>query len=63
MQQNDNYLFCEGIGCPLKNDCRCYVSGLGVDRNAVGYSWAAACDTEDYDGYLPVSPAIHSIQR
>lgn len=56
MIKNESYVFCEGVGCPLKEQCHRYVDSLGVDHTAVGYVWIAACDNKEKNGYQPISP-------
>ena len=53
MTNNENTLFCEGVGCALKTTCHRFVDGVRIDPHAEGYSWMSNCDIEHRSGYIP----------
>ena len=49
---NGSTLFCNGIGCSLKNHCHRFCDGLSIDPHAPGYSWMPCCDEEERNGFI-----------
>lgn len=49
-----NTLFCNGIGCGLKENCHRFHDGQRIDPHAPGYTWMPSCDIEERNGYLPM---------
>lgn len=50
----DFYLFCQGIGCLLRESCHRYRDGEKIDKSAPGYNWMVSCDEDERNGYSPM---------
>ncbi len=55
MPQDNFFVFCEGIGCLLKENCLRYTSAKRIDRDASGYVWISSCDEDERNMYMPLA--------
>ena len=49
------FVFCEGVGCVLRDRCFRYVAGERIDRSASGYIWISGCQEEERPMYYPLA--------
>ena len=49
------FLFCEGIGCQLRERCQLYADGRDAGGNDPSRTLVSCCPDDEYAGYLPVT--------
>lgn len=51
MKQNKDFMYCKGIGCPLRERCVRYTEGSALPEG--NWWWQNGCG-ENHEQYLPV---------
>ena len=53
--QPATFLYCEGVGCVLRERCQRFTVGQRIGRHTTGYNWMLNCNEEERPYYLPTS--------
>lgn len=56
MNISETFIYCKGIGCPLRDRCLHYTEGQSLPEG--DWKWQNDCG-EDHRDFLPVTPSNH----